>query len=340
MELVLVILIIAAILRWCFNGMVAALFLFLSTVAVCSHDAGAESLRYEISIVLDDAADKPAADEAIRHAAGIFRNQLGIELVPIYSEVAHVADHTNPDALLSELNMFRWNRPQHNVSDATVLMTRRMLTRRVRGIANVGPACSSVAVAVVMLQADGLDGQVLAHELLHVIGVDHDAVPGWLMSESLAHNGIETVSPDTVLTVKAAPLDCMLAIEPRTATPSSVGEPPTAAVQGGGGAFDVPFILMLLALVAVGLTQEVRVKRLREENAHLDYEVRHSLKELHEHVPPDFCLRDIKGLSTGARVLRVEFTTLAGIIDFEVWLRMQIRRVRHEHAAQRAEGRP
>lgn len=299
--------------------------------ASCSKSDAAEPLRFEVSIVLDDAADKPAADEAMAHAAGIFRSQLGIELATVYSEVGYVADHTKPEALLIALQTFRDNRPNHRASDATVLLTRRELTRMTQGIANVGPACSSAAAAVVSLKADGLDGQIVAHELLHTIGVPHDHAPGWLMSESLTRNGIETLSPDTISTVKAAPLDCMLAIEPRTASQSNGVEPPSTASQGGGGAFDPVFILMLLALVAVALTGEVRVKRAKL-GAHC---AEHEAKSLRAHAPPDFCLRDICGLSqshhtrAGNRV-EVEFTTMAGALDFSNWLVEQCRRARRE----------
>lgn len=338
MEYVFIVILLALIMRWCFGGMAAAIFVFISAVVLCSHNARAEPLRFEVSIVLDDAADKPAAEEAMQHAASIFRNQLSIELVTVYSEVAYVADHTNGDALLIALQSFRDKQPKHRASDATVLLTRRELTRMYQGIASVGPACSPAAAAVVSLKADGLDGQIVAHELLHTVGVPHDSAPGWLMSESLARNGIETASPDTISTVKAAPLDCMLAIEPRTASPSSGVEPHTQAQgQGGGGAFEGWFIIALLALIVIA-AQESRIRKVKHENAELDHEIRDSLKELHTHVPPDFCIRDIKWLTMSERILRIEFTTLSGSIDFETWLRSQIRRARREHAQRTESG--
>lgn len=241
-----VILILAVCVLCSTNRGLAILLAFFALVTACDGKIeAAEPTRFEISIVLENDSDMARIDAAVSQAADIFRNDLAIDIVPVYFQTASVAEHTKAEALLTALQSFRMANPQHSNADATVLFTRRELTRGYDGFATAGPACSAGASAIVELHGDGLDGEVLAHELLHTIGVQHDSDSGWLMSEALSRTGNNKLSPLTFATVKAAPLDCMRAIEPR-ASATSVGTP---QADGGGGSFGISTLACLVGLL-------------------------------------------------------------------------------------------
>ena len=286
----------------------------------------ADDLRFEVSVVMDDASDRAAIDEAVSSAAHIMRTQLGVELVATYYDTSRVAEHTKAEALLDALKVFRTDSPTHRTADATVMFTRRELTRGYEGIATIGPACSASASAIVRLRADGLDGQIAAHELLHTVGVPHDHGAGWLMSESLARTGADTLSPDSVRTFMAAPSDCMAKIEPRAVAQSGGGEPLT----GGGGAIDWQFMLMLLGLGVVVFLQDRRSAALQTQHTEQEAEIAKLHAELVECKPTEFVLRDITRVETldvpagVERRVSVRFTTYAACVDFRKWLDAQI----------------
>lgn len=287
----------------------------------------ADDLRtFEVSVIIEQESDRAAADEAVRAAAYIWRTQVGTDIVATYYDVSRVAEHTKAEALLDALKVYRMDNSQHRAADATVLLTRRDLTRGYEGIATIGPACSASASAVVRLRADGLDGEVLAHELLHTVGVPHDHAAGWLMSESIARTSAPSMSPDSVLTFKAAPLDCTAKIEPRAVNQSGGGEP-LAKPTGGGGSFDTPWLVVLAVFV-------VYVLMLRTLQANKRYtqwqteEITRLTNELVTRLPTDFVLKDISqvttvDLSNGDREVRVRFHTLTGMTDFAAWVQDQ-----------------
>lgn len=296
---------------------VAGLALLVLVIS-CQRSEAAE-LRFEVSIVGETADDRPAIDEAVAYAAQLYRSQLGIELAVSYADISTVAAHTKPEALLDEVKLYRLDRPQHRAADATVLFTRRELTRGYEGIATIGPACSASASAVVRLRADGLDGQVLAHELLHTLGVPHDHDAGYLMSVSLSRNGSDTMSADSVLTVKAAPLaECMAKPVAATVPAGTPTEP-----SGGGGAFDVWWVFALLLIALGRYTLHLR-EQLKERQVQLEASDT-EIDSLMSQLPSAYCLRDV--LATEAvsndRTLRVRFATIRGMAEFHLWLRRQ-----------------
>lgn len=295
-----------------FLGIIAVLVLMVS----CQRSEA--DPRFELSFVIESEDDRASAVAAIDYAAKLYANQFGIELAPVVSMVNDPAQHTHAGALLDAVKQFRFTYQMLTATDATVFFTRRTMTRGYQGVATVGPVCSASAAAVVTLRDDGYDGQILAHELLHTLGVPHDLAGGYLMSESNSRAGSDYASPDTVLTVKAAPLaDCMG--KPAASSYSVPTGTPTAS-SGGGGAFDLGFVFALLFLCGMVYAERVgraAITRLREENADLQRMLSANVDE--------FSLRDIKSISVApgshSCILTVEFYTLSGLTGFDGWLR-------------------
>lgn len=271
--------------------------------------------RFELSVVAD--ADTAAIDEAVKYAAGIFRDQLDTELVITRRTTSTVAGHTKPEALLSEVVNYRLASTAEQGTDATVLLTGRELTRLVQGIATVGPACSEGAAAVVSIHSDGFDGQILAHELLHTVGIPHDHAAGYLMSETKGRAGSDYVSPDSLATFNAAPLGCLsVAVTP--SVQSSAGGVPTGTTgQGGGGAFEWWFLLVICALCFVADRREGKHKARIVE---LEAEV----KAL-QPTPPADAILSINSVEAHAydyagHRLEIGFTTYTAMNDFGQWV--------------------
>lgn len=227
--LTIAILIVASAVR--FPGFTAIMISLLALSVSCSK---ADTL--EVAAIIESEADRPAMEDAMRDAAAIYRDQLGIDVAVTAVDVGTVAGHTHVQFLLDAVKTYRLDRPQHRAADATVLFTRRdirMGTSDYTGYATTGPVCSAAASAVIELRGDGNDGALLAHELAHTLGVPHDAAPGWLMSESPSRSGGRVFSPDSVLTVRAAGGECFTT--PAANPPPAAVQPPAAPFSTGGG---------------------------------------------------------------------------------------------------------
>jgi len=314
----------ALIIRPLLAAAIGAALICLALLASPSHAA-----TFELSVVIESADDRAAADEAVNAAAAIYRAQLGVELVATVREVSTVAGHTKPEALLDALKQYRLDRPTLRATDATVLFTRRELTRGYEGIATIGPSCSAAAAAIVRLRNDGLDGEVLAHEVAHTVGVPHDAQPGYLMSESVARSSAPNFSADSVLTFKAAPADCMESPKPAAAV--SVPTVASSPTTGGGGSADW-FTLGALVVLAL-LTSWCKIKSDRLQNELVN--AKGEIAKLVNDAAPEFALRDVVGVwappsifDDDERILLVKFTTYACMADFQKWLNTQRRRAK------------
>lgn len=285
----------------------------------------AHAATFELSVITESADDRAAADEAVSAAAAIYRAQLGVELVATVHEVSTVAGHTKAEALLDAVKQFRLDRPTLRATDATVLFTRRDLARGYEGIATTGPSCSAAASLIVRLRNDGLDGEVLAHEIAHTVGVPHDVMPGYLMSESLARSSAPNFSPDSVLTFKAAPADCMEAPKAQaSAAPSASAAP----VTGGGGATDawtIGGMLLILGIVSFART----VQKIEARHAMKIAALETKLAAL----PSNFMFADILSTQAGPEALSrhlllVEFATYGCMIEFQQWILSKAQAVR------------
>lgn len=210
----------------------------------------ANASTLEVAAIVESETDRASMEDAVRDAAAIYRDQLGIDIAVTVVDVGTVAGHTHAQFLLDAVKAYRMERTAHRGADATVLFTRRdirMGTSDYAGIATVGPVCSALASAIIELRGDGYDGILLAHELAHTIGVMHDAAPGWLMSESPSRSGGSTFSPDSIATVRAAGGECFST--PAANPPPAAVQPPAAPSTGGGGSTDGLLLGVLLILL-------------------------------------------------------------------------------------------
>lgn len=206
----------------------------------------------EVAAIIESEADRNAMMDAVSVADTIV-SPLGLDIVVTYIEVGEVAAHTHAGFLLEAVKSHRVDSALHRNADATVLFTRRdikMGATDYTGIATVGPACSAAASAIVEMRNDGNDGAILAHELLHTLGVPHDDGLGWVMSEGLGRHMSYGISPDTELTFRAAGTECLNA--PAVIPPAAVQAPaaPFSSDEssGGGGSFDWLLALLLAPL--------------------------------------------------------------------------------------------
>jgi hypothetical protein len=221
------------------------------SLAVLSFGGRCDAATLEVAAIIESEADRAVMQDAIRDANAILSGQLGLDVTVTYVDVNTVAAHTHAQFLLDALKAYRLGSNVHRLADATVLFTRRDIRiggGDYLGFATIGPVCSASASAIVELWGDGREGAVLAHELLHTVGVPHDHEPGWLMSENLGAWTSVSMSPDSIQTFRAAGGECFNA--PAANPPASV-QTPAAPSNGGGGAMDGPLFFVLLVLLVI-----------------------------------------------------------------------------------------
>jgi hypothetical protein len=227
----------------------SALIVASLVVLVISRRADADT--FEVSAIIESEADRTSMQDAARDAASIIKDALGVDVVVTYTDINTVAGHTQAAFLLDAVKAYRVDHAQHAKADATVLFTRRDIRiggSDYTGIATVGPSCSASASAIVELRNDGEDGAILAHELLHTVGVPHDHAPGWLMSEGISRTTGRAMSPDSVLTFRAAGTGECMRVPVANPPPAAVQAQPAAPSTGGGGSFDTFVIIFLTGL--------------------------------------------------------------------------------------------
>lgn len=119
------------------------------------------------------------AENYINRVAAIYRRELHIDLVMSYFDSDSKALRMEQDAnmQIESLQWYRKSYRDHAWSDVTLYLTiRQFAIGNVTsyGFASIGPLCSEDSAAVVSLQNDGLDVQVIAHEIAHTMGAPHD----------------------------------------------------------------------------------------------------------------------------------------------------------------------
>ena len=152
--------------------------------------AATMSRQIEIALIGDTALQTRVVDAtaemltSFNTVDGIFSEQLGLLILPtVVMSVPPGADpfiSTAPSTLLGQLSTYRQNTPAIAALGIAHLITGKDLDADIVGIARLSGACSS---------ADGVSlsegwrgsfstGLIMAHELGHNLGADHDGEPG------------------------------------------------------------------------------------------------------------------------------------------------------------------
>lgn len=214
----------------------------IGLMVACDAFQAAKADTFTVSVLIESEADYLYAKDAVEDATALWHSQLGVDIAVTYEGIDNPATDTQGQVLLTKVNDYRQAHPEYASANAIVFFTRRTVQIggiEYAGLATVGPSCSKDAVALVEVRGDGNDGRILAHELMHTVGVPHDSTAGWLMSPGISRALPLTMSPDSIHTFQAAnPQACMVDRKP---TSTSAG--------GGGGAFDVYALCILVALL-------------------------------------------------------------------------------------------
>ena len=181
----------------------------------------------------------------------ILSQQLGVVVAVTNTDIPQIAsddtlaNDTNPISLIDALHDYSIEKEYHVTSDITILLTSRRLStgsNNYVGYAKIETICSTNSLVIVSLYDNGLDGQTLAHEIIHVLGAVHDgnepceatSSRGYLMSAAV-HNGSDNLSQcsiDTVATTLARRGYCLL--ETSTVDPVDPVIPVIEPISGGG----------------------------------------------------------------------------------------------------------
>ena len=170
-----------------------------------------------------------------------------------------IANHNHPSALMDDLYVYVVNNQAHLNADITVFLTTRELSsgsNNYIGWANIASVCRSDSIVIVRLYNNGLDGQTLAHEIMHVLGSVHDgdapcegtSSRGYLMAAA-AHNGNDQISQCSIDTVNSrieATGECLS--EDNTTPVVVTTQPPIETTVGGGGSISIIFLLALFGI--------------------------------------------------------------------------------------------
>ena len=190
--------------------------------------------------------------EAIMNeVAGIVEPELGltIELVHInvWEDNTDPYQSTDPNGLLDELRG-HWNTLGNIQRDCVHLLTGKNLDGFTVGIAFVGAVCNlpSAYGLTQNLSLNSLVPVVVAHELGHNLGADHDpdnSATRYIMYPSISGSTIRQYSDQskTVIDNYLASVSCVLPADGTSPAPNGGG-----GGGGGGGPVD-PLLLMVLA---------------------------------------------------------------------------------------------
>jgi hypothetical protein len=247
---------------------IAHIILLLATLPVVS-----DAQTLEASIVTDWETvqyygsveeTREVIEATVAYADAILDDYFGIPIeityidIPASASEDKIAKHTHVDFLLESLFDYRISNENHFYSDTTIMFTKRDLTRGTQnlgGVAYIGSVCKANSISITELTDNGLDGETLAHELAHVLGAVHDGdepcedTPsyGYLMTPTL-HSGNFHPSQCTIDTIALHTQVFGNCLNEVNLAPTPITPTPTEE-RGGGGAMDIYFLLMLIAVM-------------------------------------------------------------------------------------------
>ena len=185
---------------------------------------------------------------------GIYEAELGLSIEIVSANVwqAEPDPYTSTDSgtLLGEFRSY-WNNNHSGINrDAAHLFTGKELDGSTVGIAYVSVVCStSVAYGLSQdLQSDTLMPLLVAHEVGHNLGANHDASgssPRYIMYPSLGFTNLDEFSTTSKSDV-ADYVDSVSCLELDGGGGSNISDPPGGGGGGGGGGPVDPIVLAVL----------------------------------------------------------------------------------------------
>jgi hypothetical protein len=224
------------------------LWLVVGVSALLPTKADSAQTTAKIGIFVDSPDITEAYARQLVSEASIIFEQAGVRLEMDSYRLIKPSLHSNPAYVLDDVIEERAALRDSTEADVHVLLTKRALyigSSLYAGYATKGPACTIHQSAVVSLIADERPASILAHEVAHTFGVEHDTTAGWLMSAPT--RATDQMSPDTLGVIRGSLLDCM--VDKPSTVPAAYAQEP--AQGGGGGSFQLWFVLALAAFVVM-----------------------------------------------------------------------------------------
>jgi hypothetical protein len=199
----------------------------------------------------------------------IYKDELQFDInvilidIPSNESEDAVAVDTHAETLLVKMQDFRSKSSQHSKSNLTMLLTTRDIVRDKIGIAQKKSVCTNSAAGIAEVGGnDWADSLLIAHEMGHILGADHDGEEGSSCATA-PYNTIMTYLPWAIGSDKFSQCsidrikeqvthNCTKPVETAPVTPSPPTQASTTQSGGGGGSFGPGFLLCLIGLMFFG----------------------------------------------------------------------------------------
>lgn len=193
-------------------------------------------------------------ESVLNEVDGIFQAELGLQIdlvyVNVWEDPSDPYTSTDPGTLLDELRT-HWAMNMSTVSrDAVHLMTGKDLDGLTVGLAFLDAVCKSFGYGLTQdLSPASLVPMVVAHELGHNLGSDHDATgttPRYIMYPSISTTNLAEYSAGSKAQISSY-LSTVSCVE---TVPGSLPPPTSPGGGGGGGPVDPLLFVVLGAALA------------------------------------------------------------------------------------------
>jgi hypothetical protein len=214
-------------------------------------------------------ATRDAFNARMEGVKKIYKDQLKFDIIvslidiPSNSANDKIAVDTNADALILKMTDFRTRSTQHKQYNLTMLLTTRDLVINKAGIAQKNSVCTDSAAGIAEVGGnEWADSLLIAHEMGHILGADHDGETGsscatapyntimTYLAWSISSDQFSQCSMDRIKT-KHAEL-CTKPVEIAPVTPSTSAQSSTSQSGGGGGSFDPLFFVCFIPFLLFG----------------------------------------------------------------------------------------
>lgn len=214
-------------------------------------------------------ATRDAFNHRMEGVRKIYKDQLQFDInvtlmdIPSNPSEDKIAEHTHAHTLLTSVQDFRGKSTDHKARNLTMLLTTRKLTDNYTGIAQKSSVCSSSAAGIAEVGGnDWADSLLIAHEMGHILGADHDGESGSSCATA-PYNTIMTYLPYAISSDQFSQCSidrikeeyteaCTKPVETAPVTPNTPTQASTSQSGGGGGSFGPGFLLCLIGLMFFG----------------------------------------------------------------------------------------